>query len=42
MWMSMTGDGPETANIPLKGIFDRKGLDASLFGGFDREGAETR
>jgi len=27
MWVTMTEDGPEIANIALKGIFDRKGLD---------------
>ncbi|MCL7977347.1 MAG: hypothetical protein M8863_08570, partial [marine benthic group bacterium] len=40
-WVTMTGDGPEIANIALKGIFDRKGLDPSLFGAYDRKGAET-
>jgi hypothetical protein len=37
----MTEDGPEIANIALKGVFDRKGLDPSLFGAYDRKGAET-
>ena len=41
MWVTMTEDGPEIANIALKGIFDRKGLDPSLFGAYDRKGAET-
>ena len=40
MWVTMTEDGPEIANIALKGIFDRKGLDPSLFGAYDRKGAE--
>jgi hypothetical protein len=37
-WVTMTGDGPEIGNIALKGIFDRKGLDPSLFGAYDRKG----
>jgi hypothetical protein len=41
MWVTMTEDGPEIANIALKGVFDRKGLDPSLFGAYDRKGAET-
>ena len=41
MWVTMTDDGPEMANIALKGVFDRKGLDPSLFGAYDRKGAET-
>jgi len=41
MWVTMTEDGPEMANIALKGLFDRKGLDPSLFGAYDRKGAET-
>jgi hypothetical protein len=40
MWVTMTEDGPEIGNIALKGIFDRKGLDPSLFGAYDRKGAE--
>jgi hypothetical protein len=40
MWVTMTEDGPEMANIALKGIFDRKGLDPSLFGAYDRKGVE--
>jgi hypothetical protein len=39
MWVTMTEDGPEMGNIALKGIFDRKGLDPSLFGAYDRKGA---
>ena len=38
-WVTMTEDGPEIANIALKGIFDRKGLDPELFGAYDRKGA---
>ena len=38
-WVTMTENGPEIANIALKGIFDRKGLDPSLFGAYDRKGA---
>ncbi len=40
MWVTMTKDGPQMGNIALKGIFDRKGLDPSLFGAYDRKGAE--
>lgn len=40
MWVTMTRDGPQIANIALKGIFDRRGLDPSLFGAYDRKGAE--
>jgi len=40
MWVTMTENGPEIANIALKGVFDRKGLDPSLFGAYDRKGAE--
>jgi len=40
MWVTMTEDGPEIANIALKGVFDRKGLDPSLFGAYDRKGAK--
>ncbi|VGO16652.1 hypothetical protein PDESU_05243 [Pontiella desulfatans] len=39
MWVTMTEDGPQMGNIALKGIFDRKGLDPSLFGAYDRKGA---
>lgn len=39
MWVTMGQDGPEIANIALKGVFDRKGLDPSLFGAYDRKGA---
>ena len=38
MWVTMTGDGPQMGNIALKGVFDRKGLDTSLFGAYDRKG----
>ena len=37
-WVTMTEDGPEIGNIALKGIFDRKGLDTSMFGAYDRKG----
>ena len=40
-WVTMTENGPEIGNIALKGIFDRKGLDPSLFGAYDRKGAQT-
>ena len=39
-WITMTEDGPQIANIELKGLFDRKGLDPELFGAYDRKGAE--
>ena len=42
MWVTMTEDGPEIANIALKGVFDRKGLDPSLFGAYDRKGADEQ
>ena len=38
MWVTMTEDGPQMGNIALKGLFDRKGLDPSLFGAYDRKG----
>ena len=40
MWVTMTEHGPQMGNIALKGVFDRKGLDPSLFGAYDRKGAE--
>ena len=40
MWVTMTENGPQMANIALKGVFDRKGLDPSLFGAYDRKGHE--
>ena len=40
MWVTMTDNGPQMANIALKGVFDRKGLDPSLFGAYDRKGYE--
>ncbi|MHC4945098.1 MAG: metallophosphoesterase family protein [Planctomycetota bacterium] len=40
MWVTMTEDGPQMANIALKGLFDRKGLDPSLFGAYDRKGVD--
>lgn len=45
MIVTMTDDGPQMANIALKGLFDRKGLDPSLFGAYDRPigpGYETK
>ena len=39
MWVTMTESGPQMGNIALKGLFDRKGLDPSLFGAYDRKGA---
>jgi hypothetical protein len=41
MWVTMTEDGPEIGNIALKGLFDRKGLDAEMFGAYDRKGASS-
>lgn len=35
-WVTMTDNGPEIAGIALKGIFDRKGQDPSMFGAYDR------
>jgi len=40
MWVTMTERGPKMANIALKGVFDRKGLDPELFGAYDRKGFE--
>jgi hypothetical protein len=40
MWVTMTADGPQIGNIALKGVFDRRGLDSTLFGAYDRKGAE--
>jgi len=39
--VTMTENGPEIGNIALKGIFDRKGMDPSLFGAYDRKGAKS-
>jgi len=41
MWVSMTDEGPQMGNIALKGLFDRKGLDPSMFGAYDRKGHQT-
>jgi protein-tyrosine phosphatase len=35
-WVTMQDEGPEIAGIALKGIFDRRGLDTSMFGAYDR------
>jgi len=40
MWVTMTDDGPQIGNIALKGLFDRRGLDTTLFGAYDRKGFE--
>lgn len=37
-WVTMTEEGPEIANVALKGIFDRRGLDPAMFGAYDRKG----
>ena len=37
-WVTMTGDGPQIANIALNSVFDRKGIDPMLFGAYDRKG----
>ena len=39
-WVTLTEKGPQIGNIALKGLFDRKGLDPSLFGAYDRKGIE--
>jgi len=39
-WITMTDDGPQIGNIALKGVFDRRGLDTTMFGAYDRKGAE--
>ncbi len=41
-WVTMTENGPQIANIALKGVFDRKGLDPELFGAYDRKGAAKK
>jgi len=41
MWVTMTDQGPQMGNIALKGLFDRKGLDPSMFGAYDRKGHPT-
>ena len=38
MWVTMTDDGPQMGNIALKGLFNRRGLDTTLFGAYDRKG----
>ncbi len=38
MWVTMTENGPQMGNIALKGVFDRMGLDTTLFGAYDRKG----
>ncbi len=38
-WVTMTERGPQMGNIALKGLFDRKGLDPTLFGAYDRKGS---
>jgi len=38
-WVTMTDEGPQIANIALKGLFDRRGLDPEMFGAYDRKGA---
>ena len=40
-WVTMTDRGPQIGNIALKGLFDRKGLDPSMFGAYDRKGHQT-
>jgi 3',5'-cyclic AMP phosphodiesterase CpdA len=40
-WVTMTDEGPQIGNIALKGVFDRRGLDSTLFGAYDRKGADT-
>jgi len=42
MWVTMTENGPQLANIALKGLYDRKGLDPEMFGAYDRKGADKK
>jgi len=42
MWVTMTKNGPQMANIALKGLYDRKGLDPEMFGAYDRKGADKK
>jgi len=37
-WVTMTKTGPQIANIALKGLFDRKGLEPKHFGAYERKG----
>jgi len=37
-WVTMTDKGPQIGNIVLKGVFDRMGLDTTMFGAYDRKG----
>jgi len=38
MWVTMTDNGPQMGNIALKGLFNRQGLDTTMFGAYDRKG----
>jgi hypothetical protein len=38
MWVTMMDDGPQIGNIALKGIFNKMGLDTTMFGAYDRKG----
>jgi hypothetical protein len=40
-WVTMTDAGPQIGNIALKGVFDRMGLDSTLFGAYDRKGVDA-
>jgi len=37
-WVTMTKSGPQIANIALKGLFDRRGLNPETFGAYERKG----
>jgi len=41
-WVTMTQTGPQIANIALKGLFDRRGLDPEHFGAYERKGAGNK
>jgi len=41
-WVTMTKGGIQIANIALKGIFDRKGLNPEFFGAYERKGNEKK
>jgi len=42
MWVTMTENGPQLANIALKGLYNRRGLDPKMFGAYDRKGADRK
>jgi outer membrane protein assembly factor BamE (lipoprotein component of BamABCDE complex) len=41
-WFGYTVDVPQIGNTALKGLFDLRGLDPSLFGAYNRKGLEKK